>query len=231
MINAIDTRGMFDISDDIEIKEENGVILIDNIYKNPFKVREFILGTPAPIWKYSNSTKNFKEYYDCRHRIYLAGTPLEKLHFIAANALYKYLGVEVIFPTPDNFFISNVFQDIKPDNRQILRNAIPHIDGYDANIQVALIIPLNLDNEGYSETTFFNLKAGEYLDNYEHLRVSNQLETGEDYYAKDLDIYWGKTKSVKHKFNQAVLFEGNIPHSAGHWGFNETPRINQVSFF
>ena len=47
------------------------VVIIDNFYKEPERVRELLLNTPSPNWRMAGKTRNFKDYYDCRHRFEL----------------------------------------------------------------------------------------------------------------------------------------------------------------
>jgi len=50
----------------VEVVEIEGarVVMVDNFYQNPQLVRDYILTTPAPIWKTQPGGKNFVNYYE-----------------------------------------------------------------------------------------------------------------------------------------------------------------------
>ena len=64
---------LFEVNEELSIKkirlEDDLILMIDNFYKNPDDIRKFILDTPAPIWKNTPDSLNFKQYYDCRHNM------------------------------------------------------------------------------------------------------------------------------------------------------------------
>src|SRR4051812_37193444 len=45
------------------------VLIIDGFYKHPERVRDFFLSTPAAVWKTGPKSRNFKDFYDCRHHV------------------------------------------------------------------------------------------------------------------------------------------------------------------
>lgn len=62
----IQTHLLFKLSDNIEPRVEDDVIIIDNVYKNFGQIVEVLQNGMVPSWKMSNKSGNFKDYYDCR---------------------------------------------------------------------------------------------------------------------------------------------------------------------
>jgi hypothetical protein len=223
----IDTRGMFDISDSCtvevtEIDKIGPIITIKNIYKYPSKIKTFLSSTPAPIWKCTETSKNFVEYFDCRHDIILGKEPLRELFSLVIPILEKEAGLHMNkYPHPAEI-VTNIFQDICIPSNSV--HAIPHTDPYHN-----MLVPFTTEEEGYSSTKFYKPKKGDMP--LEDFIDHNDLEEiGELYYILDIDKYWDTIYEVPHVFNQAIIFGGDVYHGAHHTGFKKSPRINQLAF-
>jgi hypothetical protein len=223
----IDTRGLFDISNsvELEVNEVEGmgsIITLSNLYKNPTRIMDFFNSIPAPIWKNTPTTKNFIEYYDSRHNITLATKPLLGLFNLIIPLLEEGFG-ETFNTYPDlGNIVTNVFQDIDIPLEEV--SAVPHMDQ-----NTNLIIPLNMKEDGSSSTRFYTIDNGSEVVE-EFLKSNNLYEDGDLYYNSEVGKYWKLFHEVPHIFNQGIIFAGQIPHGAWHKGFKKGPRVNQVVF-
>ncbi|MEO0336672.1 MAG: hypothetical protein AAF202_09765, partial [Pseudomonadota bacterium] len=102
--------------------EKSRIMIVDGFYAHPQKVRKLFLQTPAPIWKDTNNTRNFKDYYDCRQTFefeYGYDQVPEAIEDLVADQF----GFRVRYP---NIAATNVFQLIKPQPQGT--SAYPHVD-------------------------------------------------------------------------------------------------------
>ena len=67
MPNPIIIDDLFKISSKINpYMIDNDVIVIDNVYENFNQIVDILQNGIAPSWKISETSRNFKDYYDCR---------------------------------------------------------------------------------------------------------------------------------------------------------------------
>lgn len=130
-------------------RENSKVLIIDGFYKNPELVRDFFLKSPVPIWKTQPGSRNFKDYFDCRHVVdFTYG--FEHVTDYLSQIIKQEFGYKVSFPKQG---VSNVFQLIKGQPKDT--TAFPHIDAspVKSNDQpVNALIYLNTDKEARGGT-------------------------------------------------------------------------------
>jgi len=219
--NVLDTRSLFELSDSIVVSSvSDNIIVVDNVYKTPELIREYILASPAPIWKTSENTKNFIDYYDCKHDILFKGNPLKGIYdFVVDIILEHYWGNVDIIENAEKF-MTNVFYNIDDCGMNI---SVPHIDSEDPSMDcIGILIPFNYQNEGDSWTSFYKQKDTSVLPIYEN--GTNNFD-GEELSK------WELLYESKHNFNQMIIFSGQCPHGSKHTSFIDVPRMNQVGFF
>ncbi len=220
-------------------REKTKVLIVDGFYKHPQSVRNIFLSTPAPIWKVTPESRNFKDYYDCRHSFSMYYGYDQVTDLIRTTVKLEF-GIEVQFP---KMAISNIFQLIKPQPKG--HSAYPHSDvtGDGKNKQpVNVLIYLNTAPECRGGTAFYrHRETGREcipLGNKERFRFEDKYlnqpgirEDGVNYWC-DVEKYWERFHLVEMKFNRLVIFPSQVFHGAWHesnW-FKEYPRINQVFF-
>jgi hypothetical protein len=244
----VDTRGMLEVSKDLKVsvKQVDGadVLIVDNFFANPERILNFIDTTPAPIWKAGANTRNFIDYYDCRHIMGLAyfdpvkGTwPMEidNTHAVLKSMIKHFYKVDVKYMESYSL-ISNIFKNLK-ENKGGPR---PHQDGGEV---MTSVIYMNKDEDGASGTSFHTSKFNNVANinnlTFNEHRAMNDFyafhklsEDGTNYYLEDYDKYWEEADYVESKFNRLVVFRGDIWHSAKHTGsqFMNEPRKNFITF-
>jgi|SaaInlStandDraft_6_1057023.scaffolds.fasta_scaffold07949_1 hypothetical protein len=237
----VDTRGLFSLSDKINIEVvevpeiNNKMIVLRDLFKYPEDIREYIERSVAPIWKPTENTRNFIDYVDCRHRHTLVGQGLQELHDTIILTIKNEFNVDINYP-PDNLeFITNIFQDLIPREESFIGRGTPHVDATSPHKGFSALTPFNyLPEEGRSWTSFYELKeygSAKGKDPAKFLSENNLYETGENYYTNNMDLYWSELSSIEHEFNCTIIMPTEVYHAAKHKGFKESPRINLVSFF
>jgi hypothetical protein len=221
----------------VEVVEIEGarVVTVDNFYQNPQLVRDYILTTPAPIWKTQPGGKNFVDYYDCRHNI-LVNDAFDLAQKTIAAISRKYLNTSILKSIKT--FNTNVFQLIKnqPDNAV----AVPHEDGQ----CLAALVGLNTPEECHGGTAFYkskfngisnvlNLTKLEREAMFEWMEDHALFEKGDDYFLHHWQDYWELVHVVEMKYNRLSMYNGPIFHGAYHVDnhFKGYPRINHQMFF
>ena len=235
----------------VDIDATHKAVIIDNFYKNPYEIREFILSTPVPIWKNTHDGLNWKEYYDCRHQL---------LHFDNApwaEAIYRLI-IEHYTPHIDPFpsppFITNVFQWIVDQPKNSVGNRV-HADGRielfdkegkeletaDYEGSYAANIFFNTPNECHGGTAIYKSKMfnsifvegmeKEYIEYMEGGDV-HRGEVGAQYYDTEWEKFWTIQKILPMKFNRCVMYDGGLFHGAYHVdnNFKKFPRLGQAVF-
>lgn len=212
------------------LRTDPAVVVVDDFYLAPEKVREFVLSMPYPIWKHHQQTKNFFDYYDCRHNI-LLDYPEPQLR--VAEIAHRLMRIHVNMSTPQ--FRTNMFRlirDQRPDTQ-----AHPHCDG----LSLASLVYLNFDEESSGGTAFYRHREFQLdqlpRDEKARKEVSDQIFQGEEIedgrdYFHEWQNNWEQTLMVEMKFNRMVIWPGIAFHGAWHEpnSFKDFWRINQVIF-
>ena len=67
MITPIIPENLFEVNDSYEfVSFEDGVLVIDNWYKNYEEIYDVLQNMYVSRWKWNENGKNFVDYYDCR---------------------------------------------------------------------------------------------------------------------------------------------------------------------
>lgn len=216
------------------------VLIMDDFYRSPERVREFFLSSPAPIWKTNGTSRNFLDYYDCRQSVavkYGLDPLFMSLEFIVKEAF----SVDVRF---NRVVSSNLFQLIA--DQPPGTNAHPHHDvtlGH-ANEEMTaafnVLVFLNTDEECRGGTAFYRhvetgleCLPGEWLAarDFEREYLSGGQSEADNYWLAHRGM-WEPIGQATMKFNRLVVFPGHLFHGAWHepgW-FKDYPRITQVFF-
>tara|TARA_B100001964_G_scaffold118061_1_gene131522 strand:- start:5044 stop:5781 length:738 start_codon:yes stop_codon:yes gene_type:complete len=226
---------LFEINKELSIQkvriDEFLILIIDNFYVDPTSIRNYILEAPLPIWKYTDSTLNFKQYYDCRHIISFYKNPpyVDALDNIISH-YYNF----ILKKNKNYSFITNVFQ-WKDDQPAMTVGNRTHTDGLNV---VANNIFLNLEEECSGGTAIYRSKLSnscdvrqtenweEYADNY------NIHEDGSVYYDISWPDHWFIETIIPMKFNRCIIYPGYLFHGAYHTdnNFKNYPRVGQTCF-
>ncbi len=220
-------------------REKSKVLILDGFYKNPMRVRELFLDSPAPVWKVTPDSRNFKDYYDCRHAFSMF-FGYDQVTSCIGGAVKQEFGFDLQFPP---MAVSNIFQLIKPQPKG--HSAYPHNDltrdGKNRQPVNALIY-LNTETECRGGTALYRHKESgresiptgkQERARFEkkHFSRPGILEDGVNYWC-DVDKYWERFHLIEMKFNRLVIFPSQLFHGAWHesnW-FKSYPRLNQVFF-
>ena len=227
MIRPYVPEQLFDLSDNYKIVMENDVIIVDNIYKNYDEIYDLITNMPVPIWKYTASSHNFKDYYDCRPILKnwpRLGFPSVHLQHQNVNEILEIIGdyygeLRLLEPVRVYDFEFNFFKHINlpPSSDYQFQ---PHLDYPYAGI-------VYLDKVCSGGTAIYDVDP--FLNKGEH----KELEKEEDNVMADVSKF-----KIKHlipaKPNRLVLFKGKQIHGgyiADHSAYLNDWRINQIMFF
>ncbi len=67
MIKTIIPEQVFELNKKINPTFDGEVIIVKNIFKNYNKNLEYINNVTIEPWKLTSNSRNFKDYFDCRH--------------------------------------------------------------------------------------------------------------------------------------------------------------------
>jgi hypothetical protein len=212
---------MFELNDNITIKEylveDSYVYIVDNFYKNPEEIVNFLLENEPEFHKIDEYPSFNSIYFEDRR------------HFIESDEVikvYEYLSkiCKQNISSNGNEIITNFFKLNKNSFNDYINNYwFPHTDyGYTA------IIYLN-ENDFYSGTNLYkNLNPSEYP-------PTGILQTPEHYEPWKNKKNFELIHSIEPKYNRMVLFDGfkffHGMNICNHDYFEETYRMNQVLFF
>lgn len=202
--------------------QDSKIYYMDNFYKNPDLVLEYLNSIEPPVWKeWETPSRNMIDFEDRRHQLNHSGMDhiYEKLSRLCGQSPLK---------EPYYSVITNYTRFKKCSNNDYVKNYWwPHNDsGYNG------IIYLNdYGDEEYEGTCLYQL-LNEKI-NTDH-RVS---EHGDPWTPKE---YWDIIIKIKAKYNRFVMFEGSkYLHGMSiyddRWFAENLEdanyRINQVLFF
>src|SRR5210317_11202 len=210
--------GIFELDENHTIVTEcfmnSNIYYIDNFYKNPNQILEFLKQQKTrfhtPSISKDFTSLNGIHFYDLKHII----------HSNEIKIVYSHISdICNQKPRHDNLLITNKCRFI-PNNFNDYKNKYwhPHIDyGYTA------IIYLNVDDE----------ECGTNL--YTNVIIDDKNSFGEHVTPWRSNYNWSVIKHLKPKFNRCVIFDGlkfyhgmNICNDKY---FGDQYRLNQVLFF
>ena len=211
---------MFEFNRDSEVKkriiEGSAVYTIDNFYKNPDEIVEYLQSIPPPVWKQEEQPSNNQiEFDDRRH--YLWNPDIRA----ACEYVCSICGHDMPDEQDANTITTNFtrFKDT-PFNNFEDNYWWPHWDpGYNG------VVYLNKDDT----TSGTNL--------YENLDPENEPpdDVPEHYQPWRPKSKYRLVESLEAKYNRLVLFDGyKFPHAmniSNKQYFGETYRMNQVFFY
>jgi hypothetical protein len=207
---------VFAINEECNVEIVDGdIVIIDNMFKDWTKIRDVYVNTPAFNWKMPTGTRNFKDYYDCRHfflhheKYPFVDTVCKILEHVHKSKCSHILG-------ENNAHRTNWFKQIKPkksDWAQI------HQDGQTPG-EFTMITYLNKEEECSGGTSLFKTINKADMDGH----------TGMDYWTKVPIEKMGKIINIEMKPNRTIIFKSDTPHAAWHPvdSFYDFPRHNVV---
>ena len=194
---------VFAVNDELNIEIIDGdIVIIDNLFKDWTKVRDAFIDAPAFNWRMPEGTRNFIDYYDCRHYFMheqkygftdAVANVLEHVH--KCKFKKNRLG-------ENNALRTNWFKQIKPkksDWAQI------HQDGQTPG-EFTMITYLNTEEESSGGTSLFKTIK----------RIDMDGHTGMDYWSKVPKEKLGEIINIEMKPNRTIIFKSNVPHAAWH---------------
>lgn len=214
MIKPIICDEMFAINDGLIPEFHDGVIYVDNFYKNYEDIYEMLNSSWVPNWKMCQKSKNFVDYYDCRYTIQNTnfGESFEiKIWSLIQLISYYFKDDRQINIGCSNYNF-NFFKNIKTNVNNSLQHH-PHVDVF----YNALVY---LDKQCSGGTAIYP-----EIDNLENDEASCLL----------FDVSNISKEVIQAKPNRLVIFDGKKYHGGyieDHNAYTgENWRINQVMFF
>jgi hypothetical protein len=207
---------IFAINEEFSVEViDDDIVVIDNLFKDWTKVRDVYIDAPAFNWKMPEGTRNFIDYYDCRHHFIhpqkypFVDAVCKILEHVHKYKFKTYLG-------ENNAHRTNWFKQIKPktsDWAQI------HQDGRTPG-EFTMITYLNTEEECSGGTSLFKTMNTRDIDGH----------TGVNYWSKVPKEKLGKIINIEMKPNRTFIFKSDIPHAAWHPvdSFYDFPRHNIV---
>ena len=203
---------LFRVNEDLEIHNIEGVIIIDNYYKNFEQVHDLLTSIHVPRWKWAPNGRNFKDYYDCRLTI--------------ANNFFS-----------DTYYaeVRKLLQIIKEQFGETGALSLTSTD-YDFNYLKHITLPTPNNqfyphcDSPYSCIIYLDKVCSGGTALYEGLEGLENLEAGDLFF----DVSNVKKRVVLAKPNRLVLFRATQMHGGyitDHSKYLDDWRINQVMFF
>ena len=206
---------MFELNNKLEVKKQHlknsTIYTIDNFYKHPDKILNFIERNPAHPHKIKEKNSlNMIHFEDLRHANYFSD--LEKV----CNFLKDIVRQEIKYK--DYNFLTNVTKFIDKNFNDYENNYwYPHKDF------------------GYTALIYFNKVEADATNLYEDIGddFKNIKDTSEHSNPWRPKEKWKIIHTIKAKYNRCVMFDGLIFHGMmlnNDMFFNKY-RVNQVLFF
>ena len=189
---------MFEVNENLEVKQDyllgSKIFTIDNFYKDPEEVSEYIFNREVPLWKIKESP-SFNGLFFNERRLIEEDTRLENIYkFLSSLCGMGYKFVDIV--TNMSRFCKNDFNDYE--------NCFwwPHTDrGWNG------IVYFNKDEEN-SGTNLYDPKVLQE----EEWQIS--LSAPEHYSAWRPKEKYSILKTFKSKYNSLCLFDGSkFPHN------------------
>ena len=218
---------IFDLSEDNEIKveyiEDSPIFTIDNFYKYPDQVHEYIFEEPLKdgivgLWKINQKPSFNGIYFDDR-RLNEFDERIVPIYLFLSNLIEDYnLAFRPEIHTNATFFKDD--EDSLKFNKYIDNYWWPHIDsGYNAIVY-------------FHDEWGTNLYSSELLDDYNEKENKSINEHYEPWRPKDK---YKLLKTLEPAYNRLVFFNGaKFPHGmnvSSNRYFGNQSRNNQVFFF
>jgi hypothetical protein len=202
---------VFELNDKITFEIHDEYIVSDNLFKDWFRIRNAFIDAPAFNWKMPYGSRNFTDYYDCRH-FFLCyhDIPFEKVISETIERCYKvktklqYRRIE-----------TNWFKQITPKTSDW---ASIHVDSHSMN-NFTVITYLNTQEECVGGTTLF--KDLDFVEG----------QDGANYWSETKQ--YGNTLNIEMKPGRTIIFRSMTPHAAWHPvdSFYEFPRLTMAYWF
>ena len=209
---------MFELNDDLHVKEEtilnSKVYTVDNFYKNPEEVFDYLFNRDVPLWKAEQKPSFNTVYFNDRRLIQREPRLIPVYEFLSKLCKQRYPNFDI--STNMTKFLNHDFNDYN--------NCFwwPHIDGgYNGIVYL---------NEG-EEDSGTNLYDPKVLDSFEW---SYSMSMPEQYLCWRPKEKYSVVKSFKSRYNSLCLFDGSkFPHGMNITNnvFFSQYRCNQVFFF
>lgn len=212
MILPIVPEDVFEINSSHRVRydEQLKVVIVDNWYKNLSEIQNVLSNLPAVRWKWTENSRNFVDYYDCR--------PIIPFHYETdkayrtadkvANILFDYFNAFEV-ELENNLYEFNFYKNIRTPANNLQAN--PHTDN-------SFNCIIYLDNICSGGTALYDMPP---IDNTED---ENLL----------IDVSNFPKRIIEAKPNRLVLFDGRILHGAyikNHEEYVNDWRMNQIMFF
>ena len=206
---------MFELNSKLEVKKQylkNSIIYtIDNFYKYPDKILNFIERNPAHAHKIKEEKSfNIKYFQDLRHS-------------------YNFKDMENV----ENYLKKITNQKIKYKNFNFLTNVTKFIDRDFNDYKNNYWYPHK--DYGYTALIYFNKDDIDGTNLYQDVgndfnNIKNVLEHTEPWRPKEK---WKIIHTIEAKYNRCVIFDGLIFHgmAVNNDTFFNKYRVNQVLFF
>lgn len=215
MITPFRVEELFEINMEATAKVEDGVIIIDNFYKNYEEIHEYLTNIHITPWKRkSDDSRNWIDYYDSRFTIQ-NGFSHEKwwnqLGFIH-KLISKVYDDNRIMDVVNTDLTFNIFQNVKKDISNRYQH-YPHID-------TAYNVVIYLDKIASGGTVFYDMEEPDNMEEFNLLFDTNTTKI---------------RKIVEAKPNRCIIFNGQQVHGGyieDHNAYTDNNwRINQVMFY
>jgi len=212
MIRPIVIDELFQVNDNLQPVFVDGVIIIDDYYKNLEKIQKVLNRLYAPKWKPYKNSKNFIDYYDCRPVIFnyeVSSEYLDKIEYIG-ELIQKYYKETTPLQLVSKEYEFNFFKNIKvPPNNNFQH--MPHRDSPYAGI-------IYLDNVCSGGLALYDNTLN--IENTEHENIYQDVSN----ISKTI---------VEAKPNRLIIFEGERLHGGyieDHNKYVSEWRQNEVFF-
>jgi hypothetical protein len=213
---------MFELSEDLKVVEEDllgsKIYYIDNFYKNPEKVSDYLFNRRVPMWKMNQTPTYNGVHFNDRRLLKKDKRILKVYNFLSSvcGGRIVHEGFRSAISTNMTRFISNSFNDY------VNNFWWPHID------------------YGYNCIVYFNEDEENSGTNLYHPNVMNTIEWDQKNANSEQYMCWRPKeryyllKTFKSVYNRCVLFDGKkFPHGmniSNDRFFSDIPLKKRVSW-
>jgi hypothetical protein len=214
------------------------VIVCDNLLNDYKKVRDVLLRGPVGNWKYTEGTRNFIDYYDCRN--FLAPTDVPNPYVDALYRLVFHVWKVNTKVTSTTSLESNWFLQIKPRESDY---ATPHSDMNPEQCEIgyAVITYLNTEDECTGGTAFFRSRSLNTMSVRNHIHDMYELIKKKPYLNENGQRFWASSRvmeewecvgHIEMKPGRTIIFPADCFHAAfiPDDRYMDYPRLNVVTF-
>ena len=209
MIVPFDSDKLFKINPNAKVNFENNIIVIDDFFVDYEKVCKYVYHNNVEIWKHSDNSRNFIDYYDCRHVV--GNWFYDSLEFDSRiESIIEYFHQLKVKPTK-KYFEFNYFKHLKKNVNSNLQMH-PHSD------QIFNLI-VYLDEQCNGGTAIY--------------QIDTPIENNENENLM-YDVSSLQKTIIPAKQNRCVIFNG-LQYHGGHINnhnvYYDNWRINMVRFY